>query len=167
MDHSVSNRNPYQFPQFENDDNFKGKRNITSKMPMCTAEAQGDVFNRLFNKETLSSKRHEHHYFDPQSPLDSLDFDIKATYNQTTDAFMDCNQVVLQRETCTDNHGRKLKNRVKEVPLPYDPMYPPLNVTTSKTKAHPHKNPGVVQGHHASSTNQGYVRKHDGGFYVI
>jgi len=166
-----STRDPFPYPRQQNDNDFKGRLKptkrpwpATTEEPLCQNE---QPWNRLYNNQTLSSKRHTHHYFDPQSPLDKLDFAIKTEYDQHHDAFHDSNEIVFQRETCCNDHGRILKNRKKEVPPAFDPMYPPLRTEVSKKKPHPHKNPGAIQGHHTTTTNGGYSRKHDGGFYVI
>jgi len=166
-------RDPFPHPRYQNDDDFLGAiKPRPSKRPWKATTAPPGVFNeqpwnRLAKTHTLASKRHEYHYFDPQAPLDQFDFAIKAVYDQHCDAFRDCNEVVFQRETTTTDHGRQLKNRVKEVPPPYDPMFPPLRIEGTRRKMHPSKNPGVIQGHHAPATNRGYSRKHNGTFYVI
>lgn len=169
-----SGRNPFSFPMYENDHNFKGKLKTTKKpwTPTCdnNGAAQGQSpWKRLAETKTLSSKRREEHYFDPQTPLDKFDFEIKAVYDQFTDPFRDCNEVVRQRETVLPEsvHGRQMKNRIKVVPPAFDPMYPPLRIEKQKRKPHPEKTEGLVKSHHSPTTNGGFSRGRTGGFYVI
>lgn len=168
----MSGRNPFSFPPFQNDNNFKGKIEPTKKPWKAISDvphAHGQApWNRIYNNPTLASTRNQHHHFDQQAPLDKLDFAIKSLYDQHIDAFQNNNEVLFQRETCTDTHGRKLKNRTKEIPPAFDPMYPPLQINASKKKADPNNvKGGMIQGHHSAATNGGYVRRHDGGFYYM
>ena len=71
-----------------------------------TNEAQSqDPWNRLNRKPTLASYRREVYHYDPQSPNDSLDFIIKAKYDQHTEFLRGNNDILMQKETVTDTHG--------------------------------------------------------------
>ena len=77
------------------------------------------------------------------------------------------NETLIQNETATEDHGRILKNRVKEVPREYDPLLPPLKVSSGDKKTCIHAVEGAIPSHHSAATNRGYSRRHDGGFYSI
>ena len=66
------------------------------------------------------------------------------------------------------NNRRILKNRTKEVERPFDPMNPPLRKIEihNPKKESLHSTKGAIESHHSAATNQGYSRKHDGGFYT-
>ncbi|CAK8671973.1 protein CFAP276-like [Clavelina lepadiformis] len=160
-------RNPFPFPRLQNDENFVGTRS-TQKSPFKvntqTAQDQ-EPWNRLNRKPTLASARREVYHFDPKAPDDSLDFVIKSQYDHHNQFLHGNNQTLVQTETVTDEHGRIMKNRVKEVPPPFDPMYPPLQVAEPSKKNSPYSIEGAIQSHHSAATNRGYSRRHDGGFY--
>lgn len=164
-----SGRNPFPFPALQNDDNFVGQRSkMKTSFPIETSEAQQQQpWKRLYNKPTLASKRQEIYHNDPRAPTDSLDFVIKSQYDHHNQFLSGCNDTLVQKETTTTDHGRVLKNRVKEVPLAYDPMEPPLRSTASTNKGDPNNVDGAIQSHHSAATNGGYSRRHDGGFYSI
>ncbi|CAH1264534.1 protein CFAP276-like [Branchiostoma lanceolatum] len=166
----TSKRDPYPFPKLESDDNFVGARQ--SQMPPYSVpphiSQSQDPWNRLNHKATLSSQRREAHYYDPQAPSDSLDFVLKSTYDHHDRFLYDKPKTLTQPETTGLPHGRILKNRIKYVPPPFDPMDPPLRVCDADKKEPVHSNKGgAIESHHSAATNQGYSRKHDGGFYTI
>uniref|UniRef100_H2ZJX2 Uncharacterized protein n=1 Tax=Ciona savignyi TaxID=51511 RepID=H2ZJX2_CIOSA len=162
-------RNPFPFPQLQNDVDFVGSQS-RQKSPFGedTQSAQNcDPWNRLNRTPTLASARREIYHFDPQAPQDSLDFVIKSKYDHHNQFLSGNNQTLVQKETATDNHGRILKNRIKEDPPAYDPRYPPLKVAPAQKNESPHNIEGAIQSHHSAATNRGYSRRHDGGFYSI
>jgi len=169
-----TNRVPFSLPLKQNDNDFKGKIRQTKKPWKSTTDCQfaqsEQPWDRLYKVQTLASKRRQYHYFDPQSPLDKLDFNIKTVYNQHTDVFVDCNMAVCQLETTEneDVHKRKLKNRTKLISPKHDPMKPPLLIETSKTRMHADKYPGAIVSHHSPASKGGYSRKKENqGFFAI
>ena len=86
----------------------------------CQFAQSEQPWDRLYKVQTLASKRRQYHYFDPQSPLDKLDFNIKTVYNQHTDVFVDCNMAVCQLETTENEDVHKLVlNSTDELKLIY------------------------------------------------
>ncbi|XP_028652032.1 cilia- and flagella-associated protein 276 [Erpetoichthys calabaricus] len=163
-----STRDPFPFPKYENDDSFMGraKREKVSEFSKPTHLAQQeDPWNRLNTTATLSSSRREVYHFDPEAPRDNLDFVLKTTYNHHEELLRDKNQTVIQKETVTEDHGRILKNRVKEVPSPTEAEKYATRLWVSPAKQSIHNIGGAIESHHSASTNRGYSRKHDGGFY--
>ena len=63
-----------------------------------------EPWNRINRHHTLSSMRHEVCYVDPQAPLVSLDFVLKAVYDQGSEFLKDKNETLLQRETLGLKH---------------------------------------------------------------
>ncbi|XP_046841233.1 uncharacterized protein C1orf194 homolog [Xenia sp. Carnegie-2017] len=162
-------RNPYPFPQVESDDNFvKGDRRKYGEPYQTVAERSNgdDQWNRLYRAETLSSKRREVLYFDPQAPSDSLDFVIKSTYDHHGEFLSSKAETLIQPETRNFQNGRVLKNR----PPPAGPMIDlnklPLRISSSNKRESVHSVNGAIESHHSAATNRGYSRKHDGGFYA-
>lgn len=163
----TSIRNPFPFPKIQTDEDFVGQRN-TQKQPykIATTDAQRqEPWNRLNSIPTLSSARREIYHADPQAPRDSLDFVIKAHYDHHNEFLSGNNQTLVQRETVSDDPGRVLKNRVKEVIPEFDPRYPPLQKIGDNKKVNINSIEGAIQSHHNAATNRGYSRRHDGGFY--
>lgn len=165
----ATKRNPFPFPELQNDDNFVGQR-ATQKSPFSyptEVAQQQNPWNRLYQVRTLSSGRREVYHADPLAPRDSLDFVIKSKYDHHNEFLRGNNETLVQGETITDDHGRILKNRTVEVPPPYDPLYPPLKRAEGKKKESPYCVDGAIASHHSAATNRGYSRRHDGGFYSI
>ncbi|MGH0188275.1 UNVERIFIED_CONTAM: hypothetical protein FKN15_028725 [Acipenser sinensis] len=164
-------RDPYPNPKYENDDVYLGRERSRSKKvphPKPTHMAQQeDPWNRLNARATLASARREIFHFDHEAPRDSLDFHLKTTYNQHEEFLRDKNETLYQKETISDDHGRILKNRVKEPPGPPELQRTPIRVWTNPQKESIHSIHGAVESHHNASTNRGYSRKHDGGFYSV
>jgi len=162
-------RDPFPFPRLQNDDDFIGQsepkhqhyKNSTSQ------DQQKDPWNRLNQTPTLASYRREIYHYDNQAPVDSLDFVLKANYNHHQQFMKGKSEILKQTETVTDDHGRVLKNRVKEETREYDPLYPPLRVFSDGVKTCIHAVDGAIPSHHSAATNRGYSRRHDGGFYSI
>ncbi|XP_076469054.1 protein CFAP276-like [Babylonia areolata] len=179
----MSTRNPYPFPKLENDYDFSGnvpqqvapktnswtiikKSNEVYGVPTHLAQQQ-DPWNRLNSKHTLSSSRHEVYHFDPKAPRDDLDFNLTAKYNHDTALFENRNQTVFQRETFdADCRGRKLKNREVITPKKPPSLNHPLNITKQKKMDSMFSVKSAVESHHTQSTNKGYSRKPDGGFFT-
>lgn len=164
-----SRRNPFPFPQLQNDDDFVGQR-ATQKSPFkvpTSAAQQLNPWSRLNQKMTLTSARREIYHSDPQAPNDSLDFVLKSRYDHHNAFLRGNNETLVQGETVTDTHGRVLKNRIVEVPPPFDPLYPPLKRAEASKKDSINCVDGAIQSHHSAATNRGYSRRHDGGFYSI
>ena len=64
------------------------------------------------------------------------------------------------------NSRRVLKNRVVEVPAPENKLNHPVQVTEEKSKESIHSIKNAIEGHHTQTTNRGYSRKPDGGFFT-
>ncbi|XP_069046377.1 cilia- and flagella-associated protein 276 isoform X1 [Lepisosteus oculatus] len=161
-------RDPFPYPKYENDDTFIGKPKNCQKVPYSkpTHLAQNeDPWNRLNARATLSSARREVLYFDPEVPQDRLDFQLKSLYDHHEEFLKDKNETLYQRETFTEDHGRILKNRVKEKPPQPELQKLPIKFWVSPQKASIYSIEGTIESHHNASTNRGYSRKQDGGFY--
>lgn len=163
-----SSRNPYPFPKVQNDGDFFGSR-YTEKEPYDkpTHLAQNeDPWNRLNTTVTLASSRREVFHSDPQAPKDSLDFILKSQYNHHDKFLKAKNETLYQPETEGLEHGRVLKNREIEV-VPAKPyLSHPLQITNQKQKDSIHTIENAIEGHHTQTTNKGYTRKPDGGFFT-
>ncbi|KAK3102401.1 hypothetical protein FSP39_011148 [Pinctada imbricata] len=162
-----STRDPYPFPQLQNDGDFFGQR-YTEKQPYSkpTHLAQNeDPWNRLNSTCTLSSSRHEVYHQDPQAPRDSLDFILKSKYDHHDEFLRAKNETLYQPETKGDEHGRVLKNRIVEVIIEKPYLNHPLTVDEQKKKDSIHTIENAIEGHHTQTTNRGYSRKPDGGFF--
>jgi hypothetical protein len=64
----------------------------------------------LFASQTLSSSRHQAFSFDPKAPNDSLDFLLKAQYNQHADTLKALNKTRVQKDTISEDHGYFINN---------------------------------------------------------
>ena len=73
-------------------------------MPSDVSQKQ-EPWNRLNSSKTLSSARREIYHFDPQAPSDSLDFVLKAEYNQHQEFLKGANETLVQKETLGKDHG--------------------------------------------------------------
>lgn len=162
----MSGRNPYPFPQLENDTNF------TSHSPEKTGNAStrlsgsdNDQWTRLNASKTLASARHEVTSYDPQAPRDSLDFVLKCQYNHSDEFMRSKAETLVQPETTGQNHGRVLKNRPSPCkPVTLEDLQLIDQSPARKTTIHSSKGL-AIESHHSEATNRGYSRKHDGGFY--
>jgi len=161
-------RFPYNSPAREGDDDFLGKKRASVKTPFKEASKMASSpWNRLYSTPTLASTRKEIYHHEPEAPNDKLDFAIKSAYNQHAQFLSGNNETLYQKETVSDNHGRKLKNRVKATPLPYDPMKPPLRSAGTVKKGDINNIDQSIVSHHSAATNRGYSRRHNGGFYLV
>ena len=105
---AVDHRDPLSYPRLENDQTFSNHRS-EQKLPFeqqATHVAQRDEpWNRLYSTATLSSGRHEIYTSDPKAPQDSLDFLLKAQYDQHQETFAGKARTRIQLETVDDEHG--------------------------------------------------------------
>ncbi|XP_061112683.1 protein CFAP276-like [Conger conger] len=128
--------------------------------------AQNDQpWSRLNDSATLNSLRRNVLYYDEEAPRDSLDLHLKAMYDQHVEFLKNKKQTLYQRETLTEDHGRILKNRVRAEPPEDDGDRERMKVSSSSQKSSIHSIECAIESHHNASTNRGYSRKHDGGFY--
>ncbi|KAM8976246.1 cilia- and flagella-associated protein 276 [Pelodytes ibericus] len=160
-------RDPFPYPRFENENTFRGREmeRVSYRKPTQIAH-QEDPWNRLNATPTLSSARRTIYYNDPEAPSDSLDFHLTALYDQSNSFLKDSNETLFQKETLTENHGRILKNRVKEQPAPQEEK-PRVQQWVCPQRVSIHKMTGAIVSHHTAATNHGYSRKQDGGYYSI
>ncbi|KAG7283864.1 hypothetical protein CRUP_034051 [Coryphaenoides rupestris] len=100
-----------------------------------------------------------------QAPKDSLDLHLKSVYDHHKDFLRTRNQTLYQPNTVSEGHGMKFKNHeIQEVPqneLENDSIIVWINPQKSTIESIK----GTIESHHIASTNRGYSRKHDGGFY--
>ncbi|KAG7472608.1 hypothetical protein MATL_G00110580 [Megalops atlanticus] len=162
-------RDPYPYPKYENDINFTGvKPRQSMRYTRPTHLAQNDQpWNRLNDCATLASIRRSVMYYDEEAPKDSLDLHLKAMYDHHLEFLRKKNETLFQRETLTEDHGRILKNRVREAPPDFVLEKTQLREWINSQKPSIHTIEGTIESHHNASTNRGYSRKHDGGFYSI
>lgn len=158
-------RDPFPYPRYENDTSFQGKE-TQSYQKTFNLTSREDPWNRLNATPTLSSARRSAYYNDPESPADSLDFNLKSMYNHHEGLLKNRNETLFQVETFTDNHGRILKNRVKELSTSQEEKTG-FRHSASPQKISVHSIDGAITSHHSAATNPGYSRKQDGGYYSI
>ena len=123
-------------------------------------------WDRLLHTPTLASTRRRSDYFDPQAPDDSLDFVIKCQYDHHREFSKSKAEVLVQPESQANmDHGRVLKNRPERPDtVTLDRKELVSHQELRKTTIHSCKSL-AIESHHSEATNQGYSRKHDGGFY--
>nr|XP_033774670.1 protein C1orf194 homolog [Geotrypetes seraphini] len=163
-------RDPFPYPRYENDVTFSGEAPCLQRAPYSKPthlSQDEDPWSRLNATATLSSARREVYYFDPEAPNDNLDFNLKGLYNHQTDLLKNKNEVIFQKETFHKDHGRILKNRVKEIPPSSEHRKYMVREWMSPRKENIHCIEGAIESHHTATTNRGYSRKDDGGFYSI
>ncbi|CAL8323347.1 unnamed protein product [Merluccius merluccius] len=163
----MSSRDPFPFPQPENDDTFTGTK-PPPKESRCKATHLAHLeepWSRLHHTATSSSAGRTGAHCGQQAPNDSLDFHLKSLYNHHEDFLRTRTQTVYQWETVSEDHGRMLKkHEMQEVPqnkLENDR----IKVGINPQKCSIYSIQGTIESHHNASTNRGYSRKHDGGFY--
>lgn len=133
---ALGGRDPLSYPRLESDDQFQGKLEI-EKFPFSTTTSQAqreEPYQRLYNTHTLTSSRHQVFNHDHQAPNDSLDFLLKAKYDQHADLLSPLNKSRYQKETFDEDHGRILKNREKVVVVAEPPLNHPLKVASDDRK---------------------------------
>ena len=162
----MSGRNPYPFPQLENDTNFVGQSpDKPTKTTVRLSDGSEGAWSRLNSTKTLASERQEVTSHDPQAPRDSLDFVLKSQYDHSEEFKRSKAETLVQPETAGLDHGRVLKNR-PAVPKPVTLEDTQLLEYSPSRKTTTHSSKGLaIESHHSEATNRGYSRKHDGGFY--
>ncbi|XP_067095810.1 cilia- and flagella-associated protein 276 [Osmerus mordax] len=162
-------RDPFPFPKHENDITFSGANDLQriATFDKPTHLAQNDQpWCRLNETSTLASIRRSVMHYNKQAPKDSLDFHLKSIYDHHQEFMLSKNQTLYQKETLSQDHdhGRPLKNRVtyEEPPKQID-----FKVWMNSQRNSLCSIQGAIESHHNASTNRGYSRKHDGGFYSI
>lgn len=163
----MSTRDPYPFPKFQSDDNFVGPRSTQKdpySLPPHLAQ-KAAPFDRLSNKSTLASQRREVHHYDPEAPHDSLDFVLKSTYNHHKEFLKGAEETLVQPETLGSS-GRVLKNRTIYIAPDKPELGHPLRVAEVTKKEDNNSIKNAIEGHHTQTTNRGYSRKPDGGFFT-
>ncbi|KAG9270748.1 hypothetical protein AMEX_G15732 [Astyanax mexicanus] len=150
------NRDPYQFPRYENDLNFTGiKESQKPPFKKPTHLAQNDEpWSRLNDTATFSSMRRSVLHHDEFAPKDSLDLHLRSVYDNHADLLLNKNQTVLQRETLMDRRGKHNESD--------EPEKEPLRVWVNPQKASIFSIEGSIESPHKAATNRGYSRKHDG-----
>ncbi|XP_036434292.1 protein C1orf194 homolog [Colossoma macropomum] len=155
------NRDPFPFPRYENDQTFTGNQ-VCQKPPFKkpTHIAQNDQpWSRLNDTATETSMRRSVLYHDKEAPKDSLDFHLRSVYDNHLDFLRNKNQTLLQRETLKE---RRVKHKEADEPI-CDTQE--MRVWVNPQKESIYSIEGTIESHHNASTNRGYSRKHDGGFY--
>lgn len=106
---AVGHRDPHPYPRLENDEQFSKESSSEMKLAFDAKEthlAQRDEpWNRLYSTATLSSGRHEIYTVDNKAPNDSLDFLLKAQYDQHGETFAGKARTRVQLETVSNDHG--------------------------------------------------------------
>jgi len=164
----TSVRDPYPFPRLQDDDDFVGSRSAQKEPygePTHIAQKQ-DPWNRLNMTPTLTSSRREIYHHDPLAPRDSLDFILKSQYDHHKEFLKDNPETLVQPETLELEHGRTLKNRTFQVLPKENPLNHPLRQCAAPKKESVHSIKKAIDGHHTQTTNRGYSRKPDGGFFT-
>lgn len=123
-------------------------------------------WSRLYNTGTLSSSRREIYHNDPQAPRDSLDFVLKSQYDHHQEFLKGNNETLVQPETLGVEHGRILKNREYKIPPEAPKLGHPLRLTGCNKKENINSIDNIIEGPHTQTTNRGYSRKPDGGFFT-
>ncbi|XP_067863934.1 cilia- and flagella-associated protein 276 [Heptranchias perlo] len=190
-------RDPFPFPKYENDDDFRGRKRETQchryLQPTHLAQ-QEDPWNRLNAAETVASASKGIYLYNPKAPRDSLDIHLNAVYDHSKEFLKQKNEVLLQKSTCDPQRGcwsstndqvqeetfrKKLaKDAVQKdicgcVPIKEEIGAPNLRERSpprhwmSPTKLSIHSMDGAIRSQHTAATNGGYSRKIDGGFFTI
>ncbi|XP_051758358.1 cilia- and flagella-associated protein 276 isoform X2 [Ctenopharyngodon idella] len=158
-------RDPFPFPRYENDYTYTGNKAI-QKLPYDkpTHLAQNDEpWRRLHNTTTLASSHRNVFHYDTTTPKDSLDIHLKSTYDHHLGLFQNKSQTVMQMESVALDNAT-LKNRESEDSVS-ETNNKGIKVWVDPQKASIYSIKGSIESHHTASTNRGYSRKHDGGFY--
>lgn len=153
---------------YEGDDDFMG-RGATEKQPYdkpAHLAQKEDPWYRLSYQGTLSSSRKEAFAFDPDAPQDSLDFALKTEYNQHREFLKDKHETVVQKETLGKPHNRILKNKTVSVSAARPSQGHPVRIVVSPRRENPFSVKNAISSHHSQTTNVGFSRKPDGGFYA-
>ncbi|XP_060701003.1 cilia- and flagella-associated protein 276 [Hemiscyllium ocellatum] len=189
-------RDPFPFPRYENDDDFRGQKKDTQVpqylKPTHLAQQQ-DPWNRLSAAVTVASANKGIFLYNPKAPKDSLDLHLSSVYNHSGDFLKHKNEVLLQKITCDPQRGcwlgmddqlpedifrRKMAKDSVQKDIcgcaPEEPdtranylcERPPPKQWMSPEKLPIHSIRGTIRSQHTAATNRGYSRKFDGGFYM-
>ncbi|XP_051524395.1 protein CFAP276-like isoform X2 [Myxocyprinus asiaticus] len=137
-------RDPFPFPRYENDHTFTGRKDI-QKLPYDKPAhlAQNDEpWRRLHNMATLASSRQNICYHD----------------------IINKSQTLIQSETFAKDHATLKNKELLETPM-CETQNTGFKMWADSQKASIYSIKGTIESHHTASTNRGYSRKHDGGFY--
>ncbi|XP_056320357.1 cilia- and flagella-associated protein 276 isoform X1 [Danio aesculapii] len=158
-------RDPFPFPRYENDFTLTGRKEIQKlSYDKPTHLAQNDEpWRRLHNTTTEASSRRTIFHYNTTTPKDSLDIHLKSAYDHHLGLFQNKSQTVMQMETVGAENGTK-KNKELEDSV-CDAENKGIKVWVDAQKASLYSIKGSIESHHTASTNRGYSRKHDGGFY--
>ncbi|XP_056629373.1 cilia- and flagella-associated protein 276 [Triplophysa dalaica] len=165
-------RDPFPFPRYENDYTLTGSKQIqimAYDKPTHLAQ-NDDPWRRLYSASTMSSSRRNIFHCDTTASQDSLDIHLKSIYDHHLGLFPKKNLTVTQKETVSDDHGNgdylpnQTFKRNSEAPV-CEPSNKGIKVWIDGQRVSMHSIKGTIESHHAASTNRGYSRKHDGGFY--
>ncbi|XP_038676295.1 protein C1orf194 homolog [Scyliorhinus canicula] len=189
-------RDPFPFPRYENDDDFRGQNKDTQgqQYPKPTHLAQQeDPWNRLNATLTVSSANKGIYIYNPKAPRDSLDLHLNTVYNHSEDFLKYKNEVLLQKQTCDPQRGcwlgmdeqqpedilrRKIAKETVQKDIcgcaPEEPEArahylcerPPPRLWMSPAKLSIYSIDGTIRSQHTAATNRGYSRKFDGGFFT-
>ncbi|KAL1020750.1 hypothetical protein UPYG_G00004160 [Umbra pygmaea] len=160
-------RDPFPFPKHENDYTFSGVKQC-QKVPFDkpTHIAQNDKpWSRLNEMPTEASLRRNVFFDDQQAIKDSLDFHLKSTYDQHQEFLRSKNQTLFQKETFTDNHGSLKNCGQHQADMDDIEKNKSARVWMNSQKCSIYSIQGTIESPHNASTNRGYSRKFDGGFY--
>ncbi|XP_007892473.1 protein C1orf194 homolog [Callorhinchus milii] len=175
-------RDPYPFPRFENDDDFRGPENKVQPKRhgrQSRFVKQDGPWNRVHFKETITGR---------QAPRDSLDIHLSSVYDHNNDFLKKKKDVVYQKESCVPYGGCKFMKKagVREEYNIYDEInrekYPDVGLKLETSSVHLRaKTPprcwvaprresfqsveGSIGTQHTAATNKGYSRKFDGGYF--
>ncbi|XP_067268773.1 cilia- and flagella-associated protein 276 [Pseudorasbora parva] len=158
-------RDPFPFPRYENDYTYTRNKAIQKlAYDKPTHLAQNDEpWRRLYNTTTQASFHRNVFHYDAPAPKDSLDIHLKSTYDHHLGLFQNKNQTVTQRDT-VELDNATLKNKESEESV-RETNNKGTKVWVDSQKASIYSIKGSIESHHTASTNRGYSRKHDGGFY--
>ncbi|KAM9476058.1 cilia- and flagella-associated protein 276 [Clarias gariepinus] len=155
-------RDPFPFPKYENDDTLTRSKTCQKQVftkPTHIAQTE-DPWRRLNDNLTFSSMRRSVLYH-KETPKDSLDFHLSAVYDNHLNFLLNKNEILFQEETLT---GDRRDNK-DDAPKDDDHMKIRMWVNPQKVSIYSIK--GAIESHHNASTNRGYSRKVDGGFYSM
>ncbi|XP_071776033.2 protein CFAP276 [Centroberyx gerrardi] len=162
----MSKRDPFPFPKLENYYSFTGFKQQQKEPydnPTHIAQTE-EPWSRLHDTATMSSTRRSVMHYDQEAPNDSLDFHLKSIYDHHKEFLRSKNQTLYQRETVSEDQGRTLKTYEK-LEVPQNDLGKEIRVWVNSQKCSIYSIEGTIESHHNASTNRGYSRKHDGGFY--
>ncbi|XP_044525142.1 protein C1orf194-like [Gracilinanus agilis] len=164
-------REPTQKPKNKNEDTCVDKRESqklsnTSPTPIIK---QLDPWNRLHETSTIARIRGNVYFYNPDIPLDNLDFRITTVYNHHMGHFQDKAQALIHEETINDTHGVIKFEDPHEIICPSLPPILPgaMRQWVSPQKESIHSIQGSITSPHLPTSNGGYSRNSNGGFFSI